>query len=61
MEKGSGCKTVARGEHDERCRGGGGCGTRRQPWLRGRRGRDGPGEPGQCAVGAARLGRMTAE
>jgi hypothetical protein len=51
MEKGSGCKTVARGEHDGHYRGGGGGGTRRQPWLQGRRGQDGPGEPGRCAAG----------
>jgi hypothetical protein len=64
MEKGSGCKTVARGEHDRHYRGGCGGGTRRHPWLQGRRGRDGPGEPGRCAAGvegAARPGRLTAE
>jgi hypothetical protein len=58
MEKGSGFKMVAGGEHDGRCRGGGG--TRRQPWLRGRRGRDGPGEPRRCAARAARPGWLTA-
>jgi hypothetical protein len=58
MEKGSGCKTMAGGELDGRCRGGGG--ARRQPWLRVRRGRDSPREPGQCAVGAAWPGRLTA-
>jgi hypothetical protein len=41
MDKGSGCKTVAGGEHDGRCWGGGGGGTRWQPWLRGRRGQVG--------------------
>jgi hypothetical protein len=64
MEKGSGCKTVARGEHDGHYRGGGGGGTRRQPWLQGRRGQDGPGEPGRCAAGVEgveRPGRLTAE
>jgi hypothetical protein len=48
---------VAGGELDGRYRGGG-C-ARRQPWLRGRRDRDGTGEPGQCAAGAARPGRLT--
>jgi hypothetical protein len=48
---------VAGGELDGRYRGGG-C-ARRQPWLRGRRDWDGPGELGQCAAGAARPGRLT--
>jgi hypothetical protein len=46
MEKGSGREIVAGGELDGRCRGG----ARRQPWLRGWRGREGLGESGRCAT-----------
>jgi hypothetical protein len=48
MEKGSGHETVAEAELDGCYRGGGG--ARRQPWLQGRRDRDGPGEPGRRTV-----------
>jgi hypothetical protein len=48
MEKGSGRETVAGAELDGRYRGGGG--AQRQLWLRGRRDRDGPGEPGRRTV-----------
>jgi hypothetical protein len=58
MEKGSGRETVAGAELDERYRGGGG--AQRQLWLRGRRDRDGPREPGRRTVcgwgGAVGLG-----
>jgi hypothetical protein len=57
VEKGLGRETVAGGELDGRCQGG----ARRQPWLRGRRGREGLGELERCAGKVARPGRLTAE